>query len=88
MQRHDEPSEGTLIYDSSFEWNIRKHFPDCQSVHVDNNRKEVRVRVNSFTELKPWLRVNADKVRLMESSDGVAEKFREESAKWREMYDI
>lgn len=88
IKRDEEPAVGTLIYDNSFEWNIRKHFPDCEPFPVDDTHSKVEVKVNSFIELKPWLRVNADKVRLVESSDGVVDKLRDELAKWREMYDI
>ena len=88
INRSDEPAVGTLIYDNSFEWNIRKYFPNCDPVTVDAAHKKIEVRVNSFTELKPWLRINADRVRLVDSSDGVVEELREELVKWREMYDI
>ena len=88
IKRDEEPAVGTLIYDNSFDWNIRKHFPDCEPVPVDDTHSKVEVKVNSFIELKPWLRVNADKVRLVKSSDGVVDKLRDELAKWREMYDI
>ena len=78
IKRDEEPAVGTLIYDNSFEWNIKLHFLDCKPVPVDDTHSKVEVEVNSFIELKPWLRVNADKVRLVESSDGVVDKLRDE----------
>lgn len=88
LERDKEPETGVLVYDKSFEWNIKLHFPDHKAVPVDELHDKISVKVNSLIELKPWLRRHIDRVQLIESSDGTVEIMRDELKEWREMYGI
>lgn len=88
LQRGEKTASGIIEYKPFFEREIKRLFPDCTPENTVDECKRIRVTVNSFTELKPWLRRNLDKVRLVESSDGVVDEMREELEKWREMYGI
>ncbi len=88
LKRDQQPESGILVYDKSFEWNIKKHFPYSDAVSVDEKHNKVSIKVNTLTELKPWLRRNYDKVSLVESSDDTVDKMCDELKKWRKMYGI
>ena len=88
MPRDKEPQEGTLVYHKSFERNVMRHFPYAKPEPVDDTHSRVRVKVDKFIELKPWLRSNWEKVRLTECSDGVIEELSDELKCWRDMYGI
>lgn len=88
LKRDQEPESGVLVYDKSFEWNIKRHFPDCEPVSIDEKHNKISIKVNSLTELKPWLRLNNDKVQLVESTDDTVEEMHDELIKWREMYGV
>lgn len=88
LERDKEPETGILVYDKSFEWNIKLHFSNYEIVSVDEQRDKISVKVNSLKELKPWLRRHTDKVQLVDSSDGTVEEMYEELKEWREMYGI
>ena len=88
LQRNEEPQTGTLIFDNIAEWKIRQKFPEAVSVPVDESRSCIHIKVNSLTELKPWLRSNAEHIHLTGSSDSTYDEMKEEMTEWRKMYGI
>ena len=88
LQRNDEPQTGTIIYDNAVEWKIRQKFPETESAAVDETHSCIHIKVNSLTEIKPWLRSNAEHIHLTESSDKTYDEMKEEMKEWRQMYGI
>ena len=82
-----EPDTGTLEFTVNAEYEVRRRFPDADIETVDEDSKKCFIKVNSMTELKPWLRVNIGRIRLAESSDDTVEELEKELQEWRDMYE-
>lgn len=82
------PVAGTLLFDNDAEAIVRQRFPACQPENAGNGCSRVRIQVNSLTELKPWLRIHINHIRLTESDDNTARELEEERIRWRKMYGL
>ena len=82
------PVTGTLLFDNAAEAIVRQRFPACCPEDAGNGRSRVRIQVNSLIELKPWLRIHMNGIRLIESADDTVRELDEEWIHWRKMYGL
>ena len=83
-----EPDTGIIVFNKTAENEVRKRFPFADIEAFDDEHSKCTVTVNRMTELKPWLRVNMGRIKLIESSDDTVTELENELEEWRKMYEL
>lgn len=82
------PVTGTLVFLNGETEKIRRRFPEAVITQKDDTQSSAEIEVYNMDELKPWLRTNISTICLISSSDGTADKLKQEWKEWRKMYGI
>ena len=78
--------KGILIYDAAISSEVKKRFPGCKPMPLDDDLVRLELEVQDIWGLKPWLCSYADKMLLFNSSDSTAENVRNTFQKWNALY--
>ena len=88
-RRSDTLKRYHLLCEKGSEDIVRRYFPDTEFDLNQDGPQNAYVYAGNPRELKPFLRENADKIRLLPDDDSaLADEMRQEAALWRKLYGI